>query len=326
MTTTKLLSAISLVLAMGGIGSAVFLSGTGQQASANSSFQKMDEPPLKEGALPDKDAKAFGPKVKGLRAKVSVPQGRFAVGEAMPVKYVVKNVSQEEQTLWHRGFWPNHVIVVKDAEGKERSLTEFGSQCRKAFAPNRRHDKDTPEGGKSVPVKVPPGGEDSAYEQYDLTKLFDLSRPGRYTVQYLYDERQREGGWEGRLPSNVTVFDIVARGPKGRDSRVESKPVRVAGLEFYRRTCSKVGIEQPFESSAGIDLHGIRRELGIGGQAARLARAPCPRMLGDGDGICFSGNGETNTASICRGHGMSSASGSAGRGLLDCVHNRRLVV
>src|SRR5262249_20856452 len=168
----------------------------------------------------------FGPEVEGLRAKVTLAKEKFEVGEATPVKYVVKNVSHDEQVIWHRGFWPNHVLVVKDADGKEPPLTEFGSQCRKAFSPNRTH------GGKRVPVKVPPGGEDRAYEEYDLTTHFDVSRPGRYTVQYLYDDRQPEGGWAGRLPSNVVEFEVVAKREKKGEEADPTKAVRVKGLEF----------------------------------------------------------------------------------------------
>jgi RNA polymerase sigma-70 factor (ECF subfamily) len=170
----------------------------------------------------------FGPEVEGLRAKVTLAREKFEVGEATLVKYVVNNVSHAEQVIWHRGFWPNHVLVVKDADGKEPPLTEFGSQCRKAFSPNRTH------GGKRVPVKVPPGGEDGAYEEYDLTKHFHISRPGRYTVQYLYDDRQPEGGWAGQLPSNVVAFEVVARREKkGEESppRAEGDPTKVKGPE-----------------------------------------------------------------------------------------------
>jgi uncharacterized protein (TIGR03067 family) len=151
----------------------------------------------------------FGGEVKGLRARVSLAKARFEVGEAIPVSYVVRNVSKEVQTLWHSGFWPNHLILVKDADGKEPPLTAFGKQCRQAFSPGG-------ERGKNAPVKVPAGGEDAAYEQYDLAKLYDLSRPGRYTVQYVYEEKQ--GGWEGRLPSNKAPFEMVATKEKTEKS------------------------------------------------------------------------------------------------------------
>ena len=190
----------------------------------------------------------FGPEVKGLRAKVTLAKEKFEAGEAVSVKYAVKNVSKQEQIVWHSGFWPNHLILVHDAGGKEPLLTPLGRQCRKSFSPGG-------ERSKNVPVKVPAGGEDAAYEQYDLAKLYDLSRPGRYTVQYVYEEKQ--GGWEGRLPSNVAAFEVVApkkgvRLPgsapdptKGvRPGVAESRAVRVNGADF------RVAVESPMRVPA----------------------------------------------------------------------------
>jgi RNA polymerase sigma factor (sigma-70 family) len=186
----------------------------------------------KPAAAPD-----FGPEVKGLRAKVTLAKEKFAVGEAIEVKYVVKNVSKDEQTLWHSGFWPNHQILVKDADGKEPPLTEFGQERRKAFSPGGERTKN-------VAVKVPPGGEDAAYEPYDLTKLYDLTKTGRYTVQYVYEERQ--GGWEGRLPSNEAAFEFAASENKERTA--EKDGVRFELLvpnTTWSIPANKVGAEGP---------------------------------------------------------------------------------
>jgi RNA polymerase sigma factor (sigma-70 family) len=162
---------------------------------------KMPDPAPPEGRKRTA-ADEFGPEVRGLRAKVTLARDKFEVGDSVPVKYEVKNISKEEQTLWHSGFWLNHQVIVRDAAGKELPLTDFGRQCRKAFSPGG-------ERWKNVAVKLAPGAEDAAYEQYDVTKLHDLSRPGRYMVQYVYEEKL--GGWEGRLPSNEASFEIVGK-------------------------------------------------------------------------------------------------------------------
>jgi uncharacterized protein (TIGR03067 family) len=164
-------------------------------------------------------AEGFGDEVKELRARVSLAEQKFPVGEPIEVKYVVKNVSKEEQTLWHSGFWPNHLVIVRNADGKEPALTEFGQQRRKAFSPGG-------ERFKNVPVKVPAGGEDTASEQYDLTKLYDLATPGRYTVQYVYEEKQ--GGWEGRLPSNEATFEVLP--PVKNGERLGTEESKLQGL------------------------------------------------------------------------------------------------
>jgi hypothetical protein len=162
--------------------------------------------PLQEGGSKavkgKKVADDFGPEVAGLRAKVALAKTQFTVGEAIEVKYAVKNVSQTDQVLWHSGFWPNHLILVMDAAGKEPTLTGLGQAGRQAFAPGGGRDKN-------VPWTVKPGAEDATEGNYDLTKLCDLSKPGRYKVQYIYEEKQK--GWQGRLPSNEVEFEIIAK-------------------------------------------------------------------------------------------------------------------
>src|SRR5262249_28391869 len=112
------------------------------------------------------------------------------------------------------------------------------------------------------PVKVPPGGEDAAYEQYDLTRLYDLSKPGRYTVQYVYEEKL--GGWEGRLPSNEAAFEIVPGEKKeGGLGREESR------------------------------LQGLWLATELNGSGIIPVRDPKEfRVLIDGDKIVWEGNGE----------------------------------
>ncbi|OAI46462.1 hypothetical protein AYO44_11290 [Planctomycetaceae bacterium SCGC AG-212-F19] len=148
--------------------------------------------------LPD-----FGPDVKGLRARVTLGKHKCVVGEAIVANYVKKNVSAAELTIWHSVFWPNHQVRVKDAAGKEPPLTEAGAARRTAFAPGGGRDKN-------APWSLKPGQEDATEGNYDITNFYDLSKPGRYTLQYIYEEKQ--GGWEGRLPSNEAAFEIVAVG------------------------------------------------------------------------------------------------------------------
>jgi RNA polymerase sigma factor (sigma-70 family) len=258
MTRTKLIQALilSLMVGMGGVVLAALgrtfadRSSTAEEAAERPTQEDSKTPavPLKEtsgvrsGTFPVPKVDEDGPEVKGLRARIKLGANKFAVGDPIPVVYVVRNVSKFEQVIWHSGFWPNHLIIVKDADGKEPLPTEFGKQCRQAFSPGGPRDKN-------VPVKVPAGGEDGAYEKYDLTKLYDLAKPGRYTVQYLYEEKQ--GGWEGRLPSNEAPFEIVARDMKDIGVN-ESKPVRVGGLEFVtlapkRVHAPKVGATSDFD-------------------------------------------------------------------------------
>lgn len=154
------------------------------------------------GAASREDQAGYGPNVKGLRAKVSLEKERFTVGEAITTHYDVRNVSPLELTVWHSGFWPNHQVLVNDADGHEPALTPLGAQTRKAFSPGGDRSKN-------APLKIAPGESDDAEGRYNLCTLYDLSKPGRYTVQIVYEEKQ--GGWEGRLPSNVLAFEVVAK-------------------------------------------------------------------------------------------------------------------
>jgi len=153
--------------------------------------------------LPNRsDLSGFGP-VHGLCARLSFAREQFAAGEAITPTYEVMNVSKDGVTIWHSGFWPNHRIIVRDGTGREAPLTKEGQQRRKAFSPGGGRDKN-------VAVTLAAGGRDTTQGSYDLTKLYDLSRPDRYTVEYVYEDRQ-PGGWQGRLPSNVPHFVVVAK-------------------------------------------------------------------------------------------------------------------
>jgi hypothetical protein len=257
MTTTRFVHGIVLLLAIGvALSGAALGIGAGWEALQASRGQDRQQPDqgnrLAEAVPPASDPSKvppadFGPEVKGLRAKVSLARDKFDVGESIQVKYVVKNVSNQQQTVWHSGFWANHLILVHDAGGKEPPLTVIGQQRRRSFSPGG-------ERSKNVPVMVPAGGEDSAYEQYDLAQFYDLSRPGLFTVQYIYEEKQ--GGWEGRLPSNKVAFEMVARQDNKVGKEDPTKAARVDGLEFVALAPDRV-IKPAPGASCDFDL-GLR--------------------------------------------------------------------
>jgi RNA polymerase sigma factor (sigma-70 family) len=194
-----------------------------------------------------KKADEFGEEVKGLRARVTLAKEKYTAGEPIQTRYVVKNVSQVDQTLWHSGFWPNHLILVRDAKGKKPALTQEGRLRRRAFAPGGQR-------GKNSPWTLKPGAEDATEGSYDLTTLFDLSGPGRYTVQYLYEEKQ--GGWEGMLLSNKASFEVFAKKDKKNEDLVKSEPVRAGGVDFQAVVQGKVTAPAPGGTEA-VDL-GLR--------------------------------------------------------------------
>jgi hypothetical protein len=54
---------------------------------------------------------------------------------------------------------------------------------------------------------IKPGEIDNALSSYDISKFFTMTKPGVYSVQYLYEEYQ--GGWEGKLWSNIVKIKII---------------------------------------------------------------------------------------------------------------------
>ena len=81
-------------------------------------------------------------------------------------------------------------------------LTEQGRQRFKAFAPGGARDKN-------FPSELAAGKEDATEGNYNLLDLYDLKKPGLYSVQYLYEEYQ--AGWQGQVWSNVLVIEIVEK-------------------------------------------------------------------------------------------------------------------
>lgn len=150
--------------------------------------------------IPGDALKDFGAEVKGLRTKVSLVKAAIAAGQPVEIRFAKRNVSKENLVVWHSGFWPNHQIVVKDAQGQNAALTAFGKQTRDAFSPGGGRDKN-------YSIELKPDTEDASEGSQDLLRCFDLSKLGKYTVELIYEEKQ--GGWEGRVVSNTASFEIV---------------------------------------------------------------------------------------------------------------------
>lgn len=81
-------------------------------------------------------------------------------------------------------------VVVQDAEGHEAPFTELGKQLR---TPGYR-----PPIYRAVNVELLPGQQREA--ALDLTKLYDLTQPGQYTVR-ASRVIERRSLRDGRLPS-----------------------------------------------------------------------------------------------------------------------------
>lgn len=187
--------------------------------------------PMSQENLKIRPAGEFGPEVKGLQARVSLYKEKYKVGDVIDAHYVVKNASGKDQVILKGAFWTNHQVFVRDADGKEPPLSDWGKQGRTAFD----------SGGPRTTItrlNIPPGGEDRERD-LDLAKLFDY-KPGRYTVQYIYEDKH--DGWQGRLASNAEAFEVVER--KAADLAA-SEPKNAEGLDFQVVIEKKVPIPTP---------------------------------------------------------------------------------
>lgn len=122
----------------------------------------------------------WGEAAHGLAASLTASQAVFPSGQAVEVRYRIKNVSGREVTVWNSGFWPNHRLVVVDERDVEIALTEAGKEALAAFDPNgpRR---------KNIAVPLAPGAIDVQYASLDLRRYFQLT-PGKYRARCLYHE------------------------------------------------------------------------------------------------------------------------------------------
>jgi hypothetical protein len=120
------------------------------------------------------------PALKGHLQFARIEHERFTRGEPVEILFVLENTSDQVVTTWSAGFWPNHVILVRDAMGQEPKLTDKGKLCRNRhvvdFALRDGNFRDYLHPGVLRPSHV-----------IDLAELYELS-PGTYEVMGCYNE------------------------------------------------------------------------------------------------------------------------------------------
>ncbi len=110
-----------------------------------------------------------------LRGSAAVP-----LGGPVALFYQVHNDGPSEVVIEHAGFWPNHMVEARHFSGEEVPLTALGQRRRDAFASRGGRDK-------AIPWRIGPGGVDTLEGPIVLGDLFDLSRPGSYSVRVRYE-------------------------------------------------------------------------------------------------------------------------------------------
>jgi hypothetical protein len=135
---------------------------------------------LGQSAVQDK-----GAPTPTISITITTPATEFMVRSPVPLKLVLRNTSSDGVGVRSGYVGPaykgekfrNIDIQVLDSSGKPVDESDLGRAI---------HGRD-PKIGWGEPVRRPLaagiGRGDSLTEQSDLSKEFDLSRPGRYTVQ-----------------------------------------------------------------------------------------------------------------------------------------------
>jgi hypothetical protein len=143
----------------------------------------------------------WGEEKAGFVCSISAGKTTYQPGEPIPVRFDLKNVSDQPITVWHCGFWPNHRWIVEDAAGREPPLTEHGRLCRDRYGP------DTPR-RKNAPFVVQPGKMDAFYGPYDLRRHFEIPDGATIHVRCVYLHIAK--GKSVELTSNTLTLKMSA--------------------------------------------------------------------------------------------------------------------
>lgn len=138
-------------------------------------------------ARTERPARSWGEEKAGLACSISAEKTTYQPGEAIPVRFDLKNVSDKPITVWHCGFWPNHRWVVQDPTGQDLKLTAHGRLCRDRYGP------DTPR-RKNAPFVVRPGKTDASFGPYDMREHFEIPDDVPIRVQCVY-LHSADGKW-----------------------------------------------------------------------------------------------------------------------------------
>ena len=149
--------------------------------------------------------KEMGPRLKGVRTLLTVKREEFVVGE--PIYFRLRLINQGDSILSYdcQQVAVNNSMTIEGPDGKKVKYTAELFQTL---------------GG---PVLLKPGETKTLFDQFDITKQYDIKQPGQYRVQFngnglwvdvgkedtsdLYDPTSFKYN-PGILPSNVVIITI----------------------------------------------------------------------------------------------------------------------
>jgi len=132
-----------------------------------------------------------------MSVTISGPAEAVKVGSQVKIKVVLKNISSHELGI-SKAVGPgefDYELDIRDDKGIKVAHTKYG------------RDISPEEGGgisdNTIIVPLPPGGTET--NTITISKIHDMSRPGRYTVQV----RRYEGDSKSWINSNTITVTIT---------------------------------------------------------------------------------------------------------------------
>ena len=111
----------------------------------------------------------WGTPTEGLAISLSVPEPVYRLGEPVVIDITLKNVATTPVPVVIRSVWYDYSLSVRDEDRAELAPTPYATQRIEAAAEGRRATRDL-------------GPGDMLADDCELSKAFDMTRPGSYTI------------------------------------------------------------------------------------------------------------------------------------------------
>ena len=134
--------------------------------------------------------------VDGVELTTASEQEAFAPGETVRIQFVLRNCTPKAIDLADSGPVFSYIIEVLNDQGRSVALTAQGAQLEEMRRSTSGHG-----------LEIPPG--ETHADEVELSRWFELSKPGRYTVRAA--RRLFPTGYDDpvRLVSNILTITVL---------------------------------------------------------------------------------------------------------------------
>lgn len=141
--------------------------------------------------------RVWGRAVENCRLSASLPAPKLDAGRPVELTLVFKNEGPTLIEFPRSSLWFDYQYVVRDERDAEAPLTEFGKQ----------QWKSAQMGAAAAMVEIKPGQE--YLREVELSRLYELSRPGKYKVEASKELLHPSGQGFFKVVSNTVEFEIT---------------------------------------------------------------------------------------------------------------------